>query len=366
MKKYELITDDAILADFLDSASTEIVAVDTEFMRENTYYPQLCLLQLQLDTQIACVDVFKVKDLSAFGLVWTSPKYIKILHSFRQDVEVLQLSLGLESANLFDTQIAAAFCGLGEQVSYAALVEQLCGVSLEKSQTRTDWSRRPLSMNQLHYAAEDVLYLPQIKDILQHRLHQKGMFDWFLQECHDVASSVSAVTAPNEAYQRLKGYQKLSQQAASMARSLACWREQVAQKDDVPREWVLPSAALIRIAELRPETEAQLKQINEVRSGRHRDKVFARVGQIIECLQNSSEIAGSDISYTPLESDQKRQLKAVIKRVQETAESLNISASLIANRKSLESFVRGHRDLALLQGWRKQIVGDALLQEFTE
>lgn len=360
MKKYELINNSAILADFLHSASAEYIAVDTEFMRDHTYFPQLCLLQLASSEGICCVDVMAMEDLSAFAHIWADATKIKIVHSCRQDVEVLQLALKAQPQSIFDSQIAAAFCGYGEQISYAALVQQLCDVTLEKTQTRTDWSQRPLSAAQLHYAADDVRYLCEIEQKLRDALTAKGMLEWFWQECQDVSENVNVAIEPAQAYLRLKGYHKLASNSAAIARSLANWREQIAQQEDLPREWVLPTAALMRIAELKPTSAAQIEQINEVRSGRHRQSVFKRAHEIVQQIQAVAEVAHNEAPYMPMTSQQKKQLKAATQIVQEVALKLDMSAALLANRKTLEAFVRGENALPIFEGWRKAVVGEPL------
>jgi len=203
---------------------SEVVGLDTEFLRERTYFAQLCLLQLAAGTRVLCVDPLALPSLGALRGTMAARAVRKVLHAARQDLEVLAPQAG-PASGLFDTQVAAALIGLPAQIGYADLVQQLLGVSLAKGQTRTDWSRRPLSAAQLSYALDDVRYLLPLHDRLRARLEQLGRWHWFEEEMAGLDAAGSYETDPEQAWRRIRGVAELDPARQALARTLAAWRE---------------------------------------------------------------------------------------------------------------------------------------------
>ena len=198
MSEKQIICSTDELRDYLahvggDAECNRYLAIDTEFLRERTFTPELCLIQLCNHQSAVCVDPLAIQDLSPLGEVLENPAVVKIVHSCRQDLEAINTRLNNQVQNLYDTQLAAAFCGYGEQVSYAALVESICAVHLPKSYTRADWSLRPLPEAQIHYALDDVNYLPELYRELQQQLIDSGRSQWHVDECTRVASPATAL-----------------------------------------------------------------------------------------------------------------------------------------------------------------------------
>ena len=224
------------------------VALDTEFVRERTFRAKLGLVQVAAAGEIALVDTVRINDLSPLGAILGGAGSRKILHSCSEDLPVLRRATGVSLGPLFDTQIAAAFAGLGSSLSYAALVLVLFDVQLDKDETRTDWLRRPLSPEQLRYAADDVEYLPEAAAELERRLVTLGRLEWALEDSATLAASDADGPIPSEAWRRVKGLDRCSPLVQAIARGLAAWREREAARLDVARPFLLRDETLIALA----------------------------------------------------------------------------------------------------------------------
>ncbi len=347
------------------------LAMDTEFLRERTYTPELCLIQVSGEESAACIDPLAVEDLSPLGVLLGNPDVVKIFHSCRQDLEALDTRADIRARNLYDTQLAAAFCGYGDQVSYAALVEAVCAVHLPKSHTRTDWSRRPLSRAQLDYALDDVKYLPALRCELDRLLEQKGRMQWHRDECVRAAAPANYRIDPNHAWQRLKGFERLDAAAQECVRKLAVWRERKAQRRNLPRGWVLPTPVLLQICRQRPDTLSRLAQIKEIAPNTVKHAGPEIIALIAQNEHNDDKGDDAEVAETRacplplLTPEQKRQVRAIMQLLEQRAMQEELSRSLLANRQEVESFVRGQTDLPLFAGWRAQLIGDEILARYS-
>jgi ribonuclease D len=241
---------DALGSRLATIAAPSSIGIDTEFLREKTYFAQLCLIQLATVDDACCIDTLSLQvdsDRTALAPLQTllaDARVVKVMHAARQDLEVLWPHVGAVQ-NLFDTQLAAALCGAPAQIGYAALVNDLLQVQLPKSETRTDWSRRPLTEAQIRYAIDDVRYLLPACDALRERLTRDGRMAWFEEDSAAAArTSGNFDSRPDDAWLRLKGLNQLDQHRQRLAQALAAWREQRAIRSDRPRGWLLPDAAL--------------------------------------------------------------------------------------------------------------------------
>ena len=237
-----------------EMAECDYLCIDTEFIRERTYYPELCLLQVADGDRSWCIDPLSIGDLRPFLNLCKNSAIVKVLHSARQDLEIFFQLMQTVPGPVFDTQLAAALSGHGEQVSYAFLVKELLGVELDKSQTRTDWSRRPLSRAQIDYALNDVVYLTPLKEKLTEELSGLGRLEWFEEDSVMLADANTYHVRPEHAWQKVKGIGNLELTGFQRAAVLAEWREQVAQTKNLPRTWVLKDPAIIAIAEAPTKT----------------------------------------------------------------------------------------------------------------
>ena len=366
MTDYERATTAAAAARIADSTH---IGLDTEFMRERTYFAQLCLLQLAVTDGILCVDPLADEPTDDFWDALNSPTWV--LHAGRQDLEVLYLRSRRMPSAVFDTQVAAGLVGLSPQLGYAALVNELFDVELPKSHTRADWSRRPLSDAMLRYAAEDVLYLMPAYDRLGERLEALGRRAWADEDSAWLLSPELYETAPGQAIDRLKGARNLRGGRRKLAARLAAWRERRAIAADKPRQWILRDAALLEIALQQPADTAALARIDGIPPG-----LVRRTGkELIDLVQGGNGAGsapnvgddderdagdGRQPAARP-DAEQRRQLKEMQALVARRAADLGISAELLASRRDLTALVQnGRADSRLFGGWRRAVVGDDL------
>ncbi|HEX6260649.1 MAG TPA: ribonuclease D [Woeseiaceae bacterium] len=337
----------------------ERIGVDTEFMRETTYFPQLCLVQIATGEKIFCADPLGELDLADFWRALVQPSWV--VHSGRQDVEVLFLASGLMPDRIFDTQIAAALLGYAPQLGYGALVAQLFNVELAKRHTRADWSRRPLAKEFLRYAAEDVEYLLPAYDLLSARLSREGRLHWAEEDARDLLDRSLYAPDPDAAVLRMKGARYLRGRARRAAERLAAWREREALRLDRPRQWILKDAVLLALAVAGPAGEAALARIEDLPP-----KVLRRSGsELLAILANAKGDPPSPEDYQPpppRDETEKKLLKPMLALVADTARELDIQPEVIASRKDLTAALHGERKLRVFRGWRRGLVGDKLLE----
>ncbi|MEJ2059280.1 MAG: ribonuclease D [Acidihalobacter sp.] len=342
-------------------AGSDWLAIDTEFLRERTYRAQLCLIQVANDTRIACIDPLAIADLSPLWELLGDARSTKILHAGYQDIELVYQESGLIPTPVFDSQYAAGLLGLGEQMGYARLVETLLGIELDKSQSRTDWSARPLSADQLTYAADDVRHLGTIYPRLRHELEQAHRLTWLEEDMAALHRPERFTTNSEEAWRNVRGAGALDPRGLAILQGLAAWREQEAMHRDKPRGWILRDEHLLKLCFLKPEDHHALEAVPELSPGflrRYADTVLAAIRAGLQLEEDALPPA---IDTGPPSAEERAQIKTLQQRLREIATQQSISAPLIANRAEIESLVRGRRDLRVLQGWRRQVAGEALL-----
>ncbi len=232
--------------------SSGLLAIDTEFLRESTYYPKLCLLQMATDSEVVLIDPFKVPDLAPLRPLLEDQSIVKLFHAGGQDLEIIYRKLGVLPTPLFDTQIAASVLGHPQQIGYGALVAAMCGKTLKKSDSFTDWSLRPLKESQLEYAADDVIYLPQVYRVMIEKLQAKGREQWLQAEFDELGNPARYHEDPRERYKRLKRGSSLNRRQLAAAREVAAWRELKAQRVDRPRKWVLTDEQIVEACKRAP------------------------------------------------------------------------------------------------------------------
>ncbi len=355
MKQTELINlaRDSSIAALLVEA--ERIGVDTEFMREKTFFAELCLVQLSVGNRLICADPLAATDLSEF---WSALMRCEwVVHSGRQDMEVVYQAAGSLPQKVFDTQIAAALLGFAPQIGYAGLVAELFGIELAKSHTRADWSQRPLSPEVLHYAAEDVEYLLPAFDLLNERLERLGRRLWAAQDSLDLLDKTLYEIDSDLAIDRIKGARNMRGPGRAVATKLAAWRENEAVRRNRPRQWILRDAALLEIAQARPTSTPALKAIPGVAES----TVGRAGGEWLEIIENAASTM-SDYEPPPRPDEQQKSvLNKMVKAVAARAAELDISAETVAPRKELVLALEGGRDLRVLRGWRRELIGNDLL-----
>jgi ribonuclease D len=322
------------------------IGVDTEFLRERTFFPKLCLLQLAAGGQIWCVDTLRIGSLDPLMPALTAAAARKIIHAARQDLEAVFLSAKRVMSPIFDTQIAAGCIGLKPQVGYAELVKTLLDVTVPKGQTRTDWSKRPLTRAQLEYAADDVLYLGDVAAHLASRLRELGREHWALEDCSALEDKRLYEPDPAQAWIRLRGLAQLAPPSRARAKTIAIWRDAQARIRDLPRAWLLSDAALFSIA------EGGSPPLN--------DSLAASLTGALEEAANEvwDQEPSQDARPTP---EQKAVIERLGKIVDSRAAQLNINAEVLAPRGEIKALAMGKRDTHALTGWRREEIGARLL-----
>ena len=331
--------------------SQEWIGLDTEFLRERTFFPKLCLLQLAAGGQIWCVDTLRIGSLEPLMPALTAAGARKVIHAARQDLEAVYLSAKRVMTPVFDTQIAAGCIGLKPQVGYAELVKTLLDVTVPKGQTRTDWSKRPLTRAQLEYAADDVWYLGDVANHLSLRLRELGREHWVLEDCRALEDKGLYEPDPAQAWGRLRGLAQLAPAVRARAKAVAIWREKVARARDLPRAWILSDAAIFSVA------QGSAPPLNE-----------SLTASLLEALEASSHDESDqepiqDARPTP---EQKALIERLGKIVDARAAELEVSAEILAPRGELKSLAVRTRAGALpdahaLTGWRREEIGTRLL-----
>jgi ribonuclease D len=357
-----VITTIADLESFVEQiSSSPWLAIDTEFMRESTYYPILCLIQIATDEASACIDVLSLDHIDPLLELLRQDSQLKIFHSCRQDLEVLYAEYQFIPQPLFDTQVAASILGLDEQISYAELVAQKSSVRLAKTESRTDWRRRPLSKAQIDYALDDVIHLGSLYKNLESDLNTENRTPWLAEECEKLVLPSNYFVAPEEAWKQVKGIGKLSATQFYYVREIAHWREQAAQAKNLPRRWILPDPAILETCRLKNFSGESISQCLK----QHAPKSMRHSNNISEILRQSIPVDIVNNLQEPADNRLSKEQRALIKKLMEftrnRAEQINTSASLLANRKSLVNLVLGKKS-RVASGWRKSQIGDELVE----
>ncbi len=339
---------------------SSLLILDTEFIREKTYRAKLCLLQIATDDVVACVDPIALKDITPLMDIINDKNKIKVLHSARQDYEIFyDLNQQLPQP-LFDSQLAASLLGYGEQVGYGALVAKVLGVQLDKAHTRTDWSKRPLSEAQIKYASDDVIYLQQLYPLLKKQLSEQGRGDWLDEEFDALCQPSLYVTRPEDAWNKVKGINRLKPRQLAAAKNISEWRETTAIKKDRPRRWILADDILLAAAQLLPKNISQLESIANIKKA-----TVENIGStILNCIKKALDLKESDLPSTikpkRLSADQEIVADLLLTQLKIISNEQHISPSNIANRKTIEKLIIGNDDIPLLTGWRYQLAGKKL------
>jgi ribonuclease D len=339
--------------------SEACLGVDTEFLRERTFFPKLCLLQISAGAGIWCIDTLRL-DLAPLVPVLTAAATRKVIHAARQDLEAFYLTTKQIISPVFDTQIAAGCIGLKPQIGYAELANLLIGVTVSKGQTRTDWSKRPLSPEQLDYAADDVLHLGPVADRLSERLRELGREHWVREDCLALEQAELYEPNPALAWERLRGLAQLEPKPRSRAKAIAVWRERIARDRDLPRSWILTDSAIFELAHAQPKTIAALRAVPSMPASFN--EAFA--ASLLEALLHEARTDPEDLEPsqelrpTPAQKAAALELNKI---VDARAAELGVSAEILAPRGELKALAMGRRDGHALTGWRRAEIGERLL-----
>jgi ribonuclease D len=357
--KWQLIESDADLAAALaGEVGREVVAVDTEFMRRNTFFPQVALVQLSFGDRALLVDPLAIGDRAPLVKLLSDPAVVKVLHSASEDLEVFQHWLGVLPEPLFDTQRAAALVDLGFGLGYSALVKLICDIELPKGETRSDWLQRPLTHSQCEYAAQDVAWLLPVWRHLHRLCLEQGKEDWVLA---DGRAALDAFRSPgDDAIRRIKNAWKLDRRQLARLVAVCNWREETARERDRPRRWIIDDAACLQLAEADPKSLAELKSgvsLPPPVLRRHGEELV----QLLALQREQPETALPVGLPGPLEPAQRRQLKQLKALARQLAEKLGTAPEALLQSRDYELLLREARGEVVeppphWQGWRADTV----------
>ncbi|MEM8577090.1 MAG: ribonuclease D [Pseudomonadota bacterium] len=362
-----LTTTDALAAFCAEAANHPYVTVDTEFLRERTYYSKLCLIQLAMpgtetDNAVLVDPLADGLSLEPLYELFRNEDVVKVFHAARQDLEIFFVDAGLFPTPLFDTQVAAMVCGFGEQAGYETLVRKIARASLDKSSRFTDWSRRPLSNAQKTYALADVTHLRQIYEYLSAELEKTGRARWVREELTTLTSPETYRTEPREAWRRIKT-RSSSPKFLAAVRELAAFREEMAQTRNIPRSRVFKDDALVELASNRPSNMDELGRsrllLREARKG--------DIAQgILDAVARAAALPPEDLPK-PAPGREKLQVNPAIADLlrvllKAKTEQEGVAAKLIATAADLDALAAGERDVPALRGWRHEVFGEDALR----
>ena len=349
------------LAELCNKISQESwIALDTEFIREKTYYPVFCLLQIATPEWVVCVDPIALPELSELLKVINNPEITKVFHSSRQDLEILYQLTGEVTYPVFDTQIAAPLLGFQENPGYAMLVSNLLNINLSKAHTRTDWTARPLSEAQINYAADDVIYLCMVYKKMYQKLEELGRLSWLEKDFEQLKNQELYQMPPKNAWLKMKGRNRLTGKQLSIIQKLAEWREKTAQSENRPKNWLIRDDLLLELAKLQPESVNELAKIRNLN-----ERVVRRYGKKICSLINEAKLnppipLDEKAKSTKKSKKQEAILDVLSAVVRKRADENALNPMILADRKVLEKMLHEDEDNPLLQGWRYSMVGKEL------
>jgi ribonuclease D len=337
------------------------LALDTEFLREKTYYPKFCLLQIATPDWVACIDPIALPQLDGLFDAIYNPAIIKVFHSCRQDLEIFYQIMGKLPYPIFDTQVAAPLLGFQDNPGYAMLVSSLLNINLSKAHTRADWSKRPLTEAQIEYAADDVIYLCQIYQMVLKKLAELGRSDWLVSDFAELSNPELYQVNPEKAWHKIKGKNKLTGKQLSIIQTLAEWREKSAQQEDRPKIWLLRDELLFDIAKLQPETVTDLANVRGINE-RTLNRYGKQLCQLINVAKNRPPIPLHEHGRTAKKTQQQEAILDILTAlVRVRAEENALNPNILASRKDLEELLMADDDSPLLHGWRYSMAGKELI-----
>jgi|TARA_Y100000310_G_scaffold345184_1_gene462446 ribonuclease D len=366
---FQYIQTDAELRESLDLwQQHQHVALDTEFVRVNTYFPIAGLIQVCAGGQSYLVDPIAVKDLSPLATLCSNPDILKILHACSEDLEIFQQLLDVVPVPMFDTQVAAAILGGSLSLSYQDLIKDVLGVTIQKGETRSNWLQRPLTESQCHYAALDVSYLPQVYKLQQRALSEMNRSAWVKEDCDRLVRQQSVAISSDDYYLRIKSAWKLDRQQLMILQSVCRWREDMAKKLNRPRNWIVVEQALVTIARERIADKADLSS----KAGMSPRQIRNYGDQLLELADAARRVPEDDcpeLLERPTPSESAAMLRALRKLVSTRAEQLQIVPEVLAKKAQLQELLRSGTEEGTytlpgaLQGWRKSVIGQDLLMK---
>ncbi|MCF6370559.1 ribonuclease D [Rhizobium halophilum] len=346
-------------------AQSEFITIDTEFLRETTFWPQLCLIQMASPTMEVLVDpLAKGLDLAPFFELMADANVVKVFHAARQDIEIIHHLGNLMPHPIFDTQVAAMVCGFGDSVSYDQLVQRVTGAQIDKSSRFTDWSRRPLSDKQLDYALADVTHLRDVYQFLKAQLEREGRASWLTEEMAILESANTYDIHPDDAWLRLKARLRKPTELAIL-KYVAAWREREARSRNVPRSRVLKDDGIYEIAQQQPKDTEALSRLRTIPKGWERS---ASGTAVIEAVNAALALPKSEMPHAPKHVRSPEGTGAAVELLKVLLRLISdkegVAAKVIANTDDLEKIAAEGEtaEVAALSGWRRELFGQTALR----
>lgn len=339
------------------------LALDTEFLREKTYYPKFCLLQIATPDWVVCVDPLALPKLDRLFEAIYNPAITKVFHSCHQDLEIFFQLTGKVPGPIFDTQVAAPLLGYQDNPGYAMLVSSLLNINLNKAHTRADWSKRPLTQAEIQYAADDVIYLCKIYQIMLEKLNALGRTVWLQNDFKELENPNNYQVEPQKAWLKIRGKNKLTAKQLSIVQTLAEWREATAQAENRPKTWLMRDDIIFDIAKLQPETVSDLSAIRGI-SERTVQRYGKRLCDLVISAKNTDPIPLHDKEKSKKKSQQQEAILDILTAlVRIRAEENALNPTILATRKDLEALLFNEEEdgSALLHGWRYAMAGKELV-----
>lgn len=356
------VSDAAGLRDLASELSeSPVIGIDTEFIREKTYFARLCLVQVATETVCAIIDPLAIEDLSPLYRLLEDPAITKIMHAGSQDLEIFYRASGQVTAPVFDTQVAATLAGFPQQVGYGALVNEMLGVKLDKGDSYTDWARRPLSDTQVEYALNDVRYLPEMYRRLTQQLDANERSGWLAADFARMADESTYIIEPHEQWRRVKRISSLNRRQLALAREIAAWRENEAMRRDVPKRWVLGDEGVIEVARRAPRSSGELLAIRGVSDNLGRGPAAQLLAAVTRGLEVPEEELPSLKKRRRPVGDIDATVDLIAALVRKRARENGVAMPLLASRDDMERLAAGECEgHQLLEGWRGAMVGEEI------
>ena len=355
------ITDQNTLNDFYNKCKIEkVLAVDTEFIRDSTYYPSLCLIQIAGINFAAAIDPLAKLDMSPIWELLLNKNILKVFHAGRQDIEIFFGLMGEIPTPIYDTQIAAMFCGLGDQVSYESLVNNFLGLSVNKEHQFTNWLQRPLSKNQINYAISDVTHLINIFPLIRKAIKDNNREEWVTKELEHLSKKGLYKVKADEVWKKIK-LKNSNPQMLNLLKYLAYWRENECKKRNIPRNRLIRDDVLINISFSKPKTMSELKKIRAIPKNLSNDD-FSQILEVIDKAEKVKREEWPLISTSTSPQISKSSLELLKILLKHCSEENGLAEKVIANTDDLKSILEGQKkNMKVFTGWRNKIFGEMAL-----
>lgn len=356
---FEVIETKKDLIQFVQKISNSSwLALDTEFLREKTYYAKLCLIQIESNEGLrACIDPLSIEDISPLTELLNNPAITKVFHAAHQDLEILLQITGIVPAPIFDTQTAASVLGIGDQMGYARLIESMTGKVLSKTQSRTNWEQRPLKPAQLEYAIDDVRYLAQIYPKMLEQLISKSRLEWLDKDFNQAVNPDTYAINATEKWKKVRGLQVLKRPQLAILKLLTAWREERAESSNLPRKWVISDEILLELAKQQPSDISGLSDIR----GLNIDRTKKHHKTWLSLIQQGQDIPESEWPELPRSKkptpNQNLTIDLLMLVLQLQAKEHGITPAVIANRKQVAQMIQAG-ETSLSEDWRGKLVND--------